>query len=190
MDVHLVTLCRAQLDLVARWQLLAAGYSDRQVDDRAWRHRWRRVHDGVYCLAWSELSSEQRWLAACLTAPGTLLADASAAACWGFHRDPGVVSVVRAGSGGPRLLDGLRVRRAWIPGEDVDWLGPIPLTSAERTLVDLAPHLPHHQLGRAVREAIRLKRVTPHSLLAALFRHQGRRGTAHLRELAERYAAR
>jgi hypothetical protein len=147
------------------------------------------VHEGVYLLCHAPLRGEQRWLAACLTAPVTLLADASAAACWGFHRDPRVVSAVRPGSGGPRLLDGLRVRRAHLPGDDVDWVGPIPLTSAERTLIDLAPHLPLYQLGRAVREAIRLKRVTASSLLAALLRHQGRRGTANLREIAERYAA-
>lgn len=120
-----------------------------------------------------------RSLAACLTAPGTLLAGASAAVCWGLRdRDPAVVSVVRTGSGGPRLL-----------GDDIDWNGGIPVTSAERKLIDLAPHLSADALARAAREGIRLKLLTTASLAAAVERHRGRRGTRQLRVLAGRYAA-
>ncbi|MFL5844909.1 MAG: hypothetical protein ACJ762_09475 [Solirubrobacteraceae bacterium] len=126
---------------------------------------------------------------ACLTAPGTLLADGSAGACWGFlTRDPRIVQVLRPGSGGPRHIGGVRVRRAVLPGGDVAWNGVVPVTSAERTLIDLAPHLRPEQLARATREAIRLKLLTGSSLLDALSRHRGRRGTPRLRSLAERYA--
>lgn len=187
MDVRLHTLLTTQLDLVARWQLVAAGWSDRQVDDRAWRHGWRRIHDGVYCLAHAALRPEQRWLAACLTAPGTLLADASAAACWGFGLDSFVVSVVRPGAGGPRHLGGVRVRRARIGVPDMARNGVIPLTSPERTLIDLAAHWEPDRLARATREAIRLRALSAASLLDALSRHRGRRGTRPLRVLAERY---
>lgn len=168
---------------------MALGSTERQIDARAWRHGWTRVNAGVYLLVDAPLTQRQRWLAACLTAPGTLLAGPSAAACWGFvSRDPAVVSVVRPGSGGPRHLDGVRVSRSVVLGADIDWHGEIPVTSAERTLIDLSPHLHPDARARATREAIRLKVLTAGSLLEALGRHRGRRGTAHLRELADRYA--
>ena len=189
MDVRLRQIVMDQLGLVARWQMLALGMSVGQADSRAWRHRWTRVHDGVYSVVGGPLTAQQRWLAACLTAPGTMLAGPSAAACWGFvNRDPAVVSVVRSGSGGPRHLDGVRVSRSATVVAEVDWHRGIPVTSAERTLIDLAPHLGPDALARATREAIRLRVVTAASLLDALARHRGRRGTARLRLFAERYA--
>lgn len=189
MDVHLRRIARDQLDLVARWQLIAAGYSEDAVDARAWRGGWRVVNHGVYALNRAPLTRRQRWLAGCLTAPGTLLAGPSAGACRGFlARDPSTVFVVRFGSGGPRQYDGLYVRRSTVLAAEVDWAGPIPITSAERTLIDLAPHLRPQALARATREAIRLKCTTAPALLEALDRHRGWRGTRRLRELATTYA--
>jgi hypothetical protein len=65
----------------------------------------------------------------------------------------------------------------------------IPITTAARTLVDLAPGLDARRLGRALREAIRLRHTTARRVLDALDRHRGRRGTRPLRELATRYSA-
>lgn len=185
MDVHLRILAKSQIDLVAHWQLVAAGYSDRQVDDRAYRHGWNRIHDGVYALTRSPITQRQRWMAACLTAPGTLLAGPSAGACWRFlRRDPATVFVVRHGSGGPRQYDGLHVRRSAVLAAEIAWHGEIPITSVERTLIDLAPHLRLDRLRKATREAIRLRLTTAAALLDALDRHRGWRGTARLREQA------
>jgi hypothetical protein len=187
MHVHLAA---TQLDLVARWQLLAAGWTERQVDDRAWRHGWRAIHDGVYALCRAPLRQDQRWLAACLTAPGTVLAGASAAACWGFlDRDPAITHVVRHGDGGPRRHGGVLVRHSTRLAAEIDWCGVIPITSPERTLIDLAPHLDRRALARATREAIRLKRLTARSLVDAVSRHRGWRGTKQLSALAKRYSA-
>lgn len=186
MHVH---LAGTQLDLVARWQLVAAGWSKRQVDDRVWRHGWRAVHDGVYLLTRAPIRPEQRWLAACLTAPGTVLAGASAAACWGIcDRDPAMVSVVRPGTGGPRRHSTLMVGHSTSLAAEIDWCGVIPITSAERTVIDLAPHLDPHALARATREGIRLKLFSGRSLVDAVSRHRGWRGTARLREIATRYS--
>lgn len=182
-------LARTQFDLVARWQLIAAGWSERRVDDRAWRHGWRAIHDGVYLLTQAPLRTDQRRLAACLTAPGTLLWGASAAACWGMiRRDPAIISVVRPGTGGPRQHGTVTVRHSTFLAAEIDWCGVIPITSPERTLIDLAPHLDERALARATREGIRLKLLTGRSLLDALARHQGWRGTVALDALATRYA--
>lgn len=185
-DVRLVGLLRAQLDLVAWWQLAALGWSRRLIETRA--RAWQRIHDGVFACQYGPLTREQRWLAATLTAPGTLLAGHSAGACWGFRPwKSATAAVVRHGSGGPRMLDGVYVRRSLTLADDIAWRGPIPITSVERTLIDLSPHLWPDRRARATREAIRLGLTTSPRLLEALDRHRGRRGTAPLRELALKY---
>jgi Protein of unknown function (DUF559) len=64
----------------------------------------------------------------------------------------------------------------------------VRITTAARTLIDLAPHLSARETRRAFREALRLKTTTARELRSALSRHAGRRGTRLLLELAARYA--
>ena len=181
-------LLTAQWDVVAWWQLAALGWSRRMIDDHARRHSWQAAHQGVYVLQHGPLSRSQRWLAVTLTEPGSLLAGHSAGACWGFRPwSSPIESVVRHGSGGPRMLDGVYVRRSLTLADEVAWRGPIPITSPERTLIDLSPHLTDEQRGKATREAIRLGHITAPTLFAALRRHRGRRGTRPLWDLAIRY---
>lgn len=187
-DVRLRWVLRTQQDLVAAWQLRALGWSARRVEDRAWRHQWQVVHDGVYALQVAPLTRRQRWIAAILTAPGTVLVGPSAGACWGFRPWTAVYeTVARPGSGGPRRFGGVLVSRSSTLAGEIVWHGGIPITSAERTLVDLAPRLHPQARAKATREAIRLGCVTAESLRDAVDRHRGRRGIAHLRELADRY---
>lgn len=61
MTVRVVELAAEQYDVVAAWQLRRAG-ATRRVIEHCTRH--------------------QRWMAATLTAPGSVLSHASAAACW------------------------------------------------------------------------------------------------------------
>ena len=97
MDAQWLTIARAQRGMVARWQLTAARWNPRRIDSWVRRHRPRPVFDGVYLLGEAPVTREQRWLAGCLTAPGTLLAGPSVAACRGFGRfDPAAVFVVRS----------------------------------------------------------------------------------------------
>jgi hypothetical protein len=120
-----------------------------------------------------------------LTAPGSVLAGASAGACHGFRPwSAGYEIVVRPGSGGPRMFRGVLALRSKTLAEEIRWRDGIPITSAERTLIDLAPHLSHRSLRKATREAIRLRTLTAVTLLETLDRHRGRRGTAVLREMA------
>lgn len=185
-DVRLIAVLRAQQDLVAWWQLAALGWSPRIIESRS--RRWQRLHEGVFACQHGPLTADQRRLAATLTAPGTLLGGHSAGSCWGFRpwRSP-IESVVRWGSGGPVMLDGVLVRRSLTLADEIAWRGPIPITSPERTLIDLSPHLYPDQRGRATREAIRMGLITASSLEDALDRHRGRRGTRPLRELADLY---
>src|SRR3712207_2628934 len=105
MDVQLLELAARQDDLVASWQLLAAGWTRNRIKHAAKKGHWRRIHRGVYALTQSALTPRQRWIAATLTAPGTYLSHASAGACHGFYQPRGDFQIVtRAGSGGPRTV--------------------------------------------------------------------------------------
>jgi hypothetical protein len=188
-DIRLKWLLRQQEDLVAWWQLAGLGWPPDKIEAWVRRNGWEVIYTGVYYLARGHLSRWQRWMAATLTAPGTMLYGASAAACWGFRRWRGSFEmVVRHGSGGPEHVDGLRVARSLTLNDEIAWRGPIPVTSPERTLIDMSPSLSHEARGRATREAIRLGVTTAPAILQALDRHKGRRGTRPLRVLAERYA--
>jgi hypothetical protein len=150
---------------------------------------WRVLHRGVYLLTQAPVSRTQLWFAATLTAPGSVLSHGSAGACFGFHRfERGYEVVTRPGRGGRRRHGGVVVFRTALFDGDVTTHMGIPITTAPRTLVDLAPGLNPKRLGRAFRESIRLKTTTAARVLKTLDRHQGRPGTSLLAVLATRYA--
>lgn len=182
-------LAAKQDDLVARWQMLEAGLELWRVDELLHEAGWRRMFDGVYAVNHAPLTGRQWLRAATVTAPGTYLSFASAADWWGVRprRLPFVV-VTRAGSGGPRRHGALLVCRSSRLVGNVATCQDLPITTPERTLIDLAGVLPAREVTRAVREAIRLRRTTPARLAGVLYRHRGARGTRLLRELAARYA--
>jgi very-short-patch-repair endonuclease len=190
MDVHVRKLAARQADLVAAWQLASAGFSPAMVEFRLSKWGWRLVHPGVYALTSSPLTQHQRWVAATLTTPTSVLSHASAAACWGIRRTrTRLETITRPGDGGPRQMAGLLVLRSKTLDGNTTLHEGIPITTAARTLIDLAPHLNSKQVGRALREALRLKATSTQLLFNALATHAGRRGTRKLKELATRYAA-
>ena len=161
MDPQLRALASQQEDVVAAWQLREAGWSWDKLRHAVERGGWRPIHRGVYVLTNSSLTQRQLWIGAVLTAPGTMLSHGSAGACYGFYRFERDYEVVtRRGRGGRRRHGGLVVFRRPIPEADITRHSGIPITTAARVLVDLAPGLNDKRLGRAFRESIRLKRTT------------------------------
>ena len=170
------------------WQLRALGWSRGKVRHHAAARGWRRVHPGVYVLNSAPLTRVQLWFAAVLTAPGTVLSHGSAGACFGFHRFEQPYEVVtRPGRGGRRRQGGVLVFRSAVPDAEVTRHMGIPVTRAERVLVDLAAGLDDRRLGRAFRESVRLKATTARRVLDSVRLHQGQPGTARLGALATRY---
>ena len=142
-----------QADVIAAWQLLQRGWTETMVKRHARREGWRRVHLGVYALTQSPLTRRQRWMAATLSAPGTALAAASAGACWGLRPWEGAFEVVvRAGSGGPRRIGNLLVMRTRFM--ETTTHDGIPITTPERTLIDLAARLDARATAKSLREGI------------------------------------
>jgi hypothetical protein len=191
MDAHLRRLATRQADVVAAWQLRAAGWTAHRVQHHVRRGGWRIVHPGVYVLTHAPLRREQLWFAAVLSARGSVLSHGSAGARFGFHRfERGFEVITRPGQGGKRRHSGLLVFRSTRLDGDVTQYRGLPITTAARTLLDLAPGLDDRRLGRAFREAIRLKTTTAARVLECAERHAGhRRGTVRLAALAGRYAA-
>src|SRR3954447_15722075 len=97
-----------QAGCVASWQLREAGLSWKTI-----RHRTRdlrRLHDGVHLTGDAPVTRLQRWWAATLTAPGSVLAFASAGAAYEMRPWEGTFEViVRRGSGGPRRQNTLLI---------------------------------------------------------------------------------
>lgn len=92
--------------------------------------------------------------------PGAAVAREMAAWLWGIdarppgrHAQPPILEcVVDAGTSTPPRLDGVRAYAASLPdGDVVQHLG-VPVTSAERTVLDLARYLPEY-MGLAVADA-------------------------------------
>jgi uncharacterized protein DUF559 len=190
MHSHLRRLAARQADVVAAWQLRQLGWTEKKVRHHVQQYGWRVVHPGVYVLNSAPLERRQLWFAAALTAPGTVLSHGSAGACFGFYRfHRGYEVVTRLGQGGRRRQGRVLVLHSKVLGGEVTRHRGIPITTAPRVLVDLAPGLDRERLGRAFRESIRLNHTTARRVLATLNRHRGRAGTPLLREFATRYAA-
>ena len=188
-DVRLLALAATQFNRVSRGQLHELGYSDKAIEHRLRCGRLAVSEQGVFAVA-PVLDDERGvWMGATLTSPHTFLSLASAGAAHGFWtRERDFETVTRAGTGGPRRHGGVLVfRSATLDGETTT-LGPIPITTPERTLVDLAAHVSRSALARALREAIRLRVTTLDRVFDALLRHRGRRGTVLLTTVACRYA--
>jgi hypothetical protein len=186
MDVRLRKLASGQDDVVAGWQLREAGWTRAMIEHHAHHRRWQVVHPGVYGLFQAPLGRRQRWIAAALSAPGTVLSHASAAACWGFREWQGSYeTVTRPGSGGRRRMGTLLVARSSTLDGQMTHRDGIPIVTAARALIDLAPGLRAGQLGKGFREALRLKTTTANEISRSL---SGQRGTAPLVALCDRYA--
>jgi predicted transcriptional regulator of viral defense system len=188
MDVRLVELAARQHRCVATRQLHALGYGDNAIAHRVAGGRLVQVFDGVYVVAPISDDRRTRRMAATLTTPDSVLSHASAAAAYGFRPFKAQFEVItRPGSGGPRRQGEILVCRT-THVEATTHQG-IPITTPERTLIDLAPHLDDKALARAVREAVRLHTTTtPSDLFVAIGRHRGRRGTRRLYATVSLYA--
>jgi very-short-patch-repair endonuclease len=173
-----------QAGCVASWQLRRAGLSWNAI-----RHRTRglrRLHDGVFLTGDAPITRLQRWWAATLTAPGSVLGFASAGAAYEMRPWEGAFEViVREGTGGPRRHGTLLVcRTKHLHATTLDGL---PITTPERTLADLWPRLDARDQAKTLRNALRLKLLTLPSLNDHLSRVRGRQRPHSLTSRLTRY---
>ncbi len=168
--------------LVTRRQLLAAGVTVAEIKSRLRRGALFVAHSGVYRVGHRAASVEARYLAAVLACgDGALLCGLAAAHLLGLTGvrvapPPEVVASTK------RRIEGVRTRRsrALDPRDAVVWRG-IPVTSAARTMVDLASGLSLDALARAFHEAGIRHGTTPAHVEAVLERRPTSPGARELR---------
>lgn len=185
-DLRLAGLARRQHGVVTVEQLHASGLSAGAIRHRARVGRLHRLHRGVYALAHLAISQPGRYLAAALAVgPDAVVSHQSAAALWGLmgaHPNPIHVTVARK----VPSRRGIRVHAARsLDAHDRTRRDGIPMTSIERTLLDLADTMPPDRLRRAVREAYVQRLVTERELQRAVARSRGRRGAARLAAIVD-----
>jgi hypothetical protein len=179
---------RKQHGVIARFQLVALGYTGAAIRHRLATGRLHVIYPGVYAVGRAEVTQTGRWMAAVLAcAPSAVLSHESAAALWRIaDQRSGDIHVSVPGGTGHRHRGVVAHRRRVLRPRDVTCEDSIPVTTPIRTLIDLATRTREGPLEAAINEADKLDLVTPVELRTALEERRGQRGVGVLRALLDR----
>jgi very-short-patch-repair endonuclease len=170
--------------VVSVWQLKSLGYGRSAVDRLVAKGHLHRVYLGVYAVGHSRLTLRGRWMAAVLACgEGAVLSHGAALALWELQRSAsGPIDVTIPGRGrrGPKSIRS-HLTRALDPADTTVRDG-IPVTSAERALLDFAETASAQRLRRALETGERLERIDGRAIQALIARSHGRRGLKALNE--------
>ncbi len=179
----LARIAGAAHGVATRTELLEAGLTLAEIRQRLAIGALLREYPGVYRVGHRAPSMEARYLAAARACGGGALLSGPAAG----H----LLGVLGGSAPAPeveprteRRVDGIvthRSRRLDMRDGTV-WRG-VPVTTAARTLVDIAAFLDVDRLARACHEAGVLHRTTPAQVEAVLARRPNSRGAAKLRRV-------
>jgi len=182
LDAAIATLAGAQHGVVARRQLVELGLAPSAIEYRIAHGRLHALHRGVYAVGHQALRREAHWMAATLITKTAVLSHRSAAAVWGIRPvDRERIEIIVPRWLAPR--DRLEIRQARLAADEVTTQSGIAVTTAARTLLDLAGVVPYHHLERAATEAEIRRLGSPTSLADLVARYPTRKGTAALRKL-------
>jgi very-short-patch-repair endonuclease len=161
-DRLIAIIAAKQFGALARWQLLQAGLTPREIQRRVEGGRLHEIHRGVYLTGHATPAPYAREMAALLACgegasvkvragkpilihtatPAAVLSHRSAASLWNLipYPAPGDVCVTSPhGRGATRT--GIEVHRATVSPRDIRRRHGMPLTSPPRTILDLAATL-------------------------------------------------
>lgn len=191
-DQRAAALFANQYGAIGLGQARATGLSDDQIEYRRRTGRWIRPVHGVYVLAGTPGTPEQRAMVAFLAtqAAGGIVSYLTAAAIFGLTRFPLLphVTVPRNASHDCRAA---KVHRGSIPFIDRARRDGFGLTSVSRTLADCASIVDRPCLEELVDAAFCRRMATKDSTLAAAARAgAGRQGNPLLREVAHIWSPR
>jgi very-short-patch-repair endonuclease len=179
-DRAVAALARRQHGIVTRGQLRELGLGDGAITARCAAGRLHRMHWGVYAVGHSVLTSRGHWLAGVLACgPGAVLSH-TAAALWGLRPSAAVVVDVTVPGTGSRKRQGLRVHRA--RSIESTMHERIPVTTAARTILDLAATLQRRPLERLLDQAENTRLTDVPSLAALARAHATHRAASKLLE--------
>jgi very-short-patch-repair endonuclease len=176
-DGAVADLAARQYGVVTIGQLATAGLGRPAVAHRVARGRLTPLHRGVYRVGPLAAAREREMAAILACGPTALLSHQSAAAVWGLRPEyDGQIHVTAR----VRSRPGIRVHRTnRTHSLNAAVLHGLPLTGAARTLRDLAPHLPQHDLDRATEQAQLLELAPRAEIEAQLDGGRGARALRH-----------
>ena len=180
-------LAGTQFGVISAEQAVAAGMSRAAISRRVRDGLWERRRPGVYRIVGVPESDRQVAIAAALWAgEGAVVSHGSAGVLWGIDgvRGPKTELWVPAPRN-PRARDVTVHRGSRVDRADRTRLGPIPITTPVRTLIDVAGRLEDDRLLAAMESVFRARLGTPERLSARLaaLRDSGRPGAGRLEAL-------
>jgi very-short-patch-repair endonuclease len=189
MDRRLAEVADDQWGVVRRSDLEAIGLSRTMIADRIAKGRLRVLYRGVYAVGHRRLRREGEWLAAAWGAgPTAVISHWTAAAQWDLLAPRGRrIHVTRPSSSG-REPNPARIRvhrvatlRPW----ECTTVDTIPITTAARTVLDLASQMRPAALEDLIARADRLALFDLVAVRRSLLAHPRQRGAPALRRLLD-----
>jgi very-short-patch-repair endonuclease len=186
-EARIAAIADVQFGVFSRWQALEQGFSERQIQSRLSGKRWESRLRGVYRIVGASQTVQQSAMACALYAgEGALVSHGTAGSLWGLANvrandvELWVPSPKRSDVHGLTIHRGTRLDRA-----DRTRLGPIPITTVARTLIDLSARMEDAPLLATIEDALRRRLVKPERLVAraAALRSSGRPGAGRFAEL-------
>ncbi len=181
------SLAARQHGVVARWQLLRAGVSARQIEWRLRRGQLTQVHRGVY-LAGTVAPKHAHEMATLLAYRlRATLSHRTAAHLWSILPYPATAPIwvtvaPEVSSARPRI----QVTRALLERRDIRRRHGMALTSPPRTILDCAALISDpYELERMVAEASYRRRASEAELRDQLERNRKKRGVRALRAVLD-----
>jgi very-short-patch-repair endonuclease len=178
-------LAEKQHGVIAHRQLVVHGVGERLIASRVARGQLIPLHRGVFALGHRRIGLYGEWMAAVLACgPGAVLSHGTAAQLWGIRGSRKPIEVTRVS--GHRWPHGIRPHQTRsLPAEHVAVEAGIPVTTIERTLLDMAPRLDAKQLEHDLVEADRSRRLRWSKLWSVITEHgRGRKGVKRLKRVA------
>ena len=179
-------LAEVQGGVIGVDQLLALGLDRRAVHRlvrAGWLHPWLR---GVYAVGHTRIGALGRRMAAVLACgDGALVGHQTAADAWDLLRSASpTIHITVPTSNGRKGHRNVRIhRRPHLPAVNKTKLGPLPVTTPEQTLLDIALTTNATKLRKAIDRADH-RRLLDHTILTELAR-SGQRGATRLRRALE-----
>lgn len=189
-DVRIAAVAERQGGVVARVQLLALGLSRDAIGRRVRAGRLHIVHRGVYAVGHRLLGVVgKRWAAVLACGEGAVLSDASAGAAWELAAYAGaMVHVTVPGPAGRTRRAAIAVHRRRLAADEATWLDGLPITTPQRTLLDLAAAgIGRRRLEAALHHAEHALRIDWRGMRHLLGRYAGRPGVPLLEASLARY---
>jgi very-short-patch-repair endonuclease len=178
------SIAAAQDGLITRQQLLEVGFSTHSVERRRQNGMLICLHAGVYKVG-PVAGPLVRERAALLACGGGVVSHVAAAVMWQLlpaSRAADVIDVTLPLSRHARRRKGIRAHRRTLSDAEITSINGLPVTTAGRTLFDLAA-LTTRELDRALAGGEHRFPTIRHDLLMLLERYPAAKGTRALRAL-------